>query len=242
MTPDARTLYDVIEATWPPARRWQDGPFTLRDGAGGGKRVSAATTRQPVTADELPRAERAMRDTGRPPLFMIRDGEVALDACLATQGYGIVDPVNIYCAPVAGLAHAEIPPVTAFAIWEPLAIMLEIWAAGGIGPARVAVMQRVSAPKTALFGRQANRPAAAGFVAIHDRIAMVHALEILPRHRRAGLGRHLMAQAARWAAEHDADHISAVCTQANAAANGLYTSLGMTLMGYYHYRQKDEAD
>jgi len=51
-----------------------------------------------------------------------------------------------------------------------------------------------------------------------------------------------MAQAARWAARHDASHISAVCTQANAAANGLYTSLGMALVGQYHYRQKDMTD
>ncbi|NJS39630.1 MAG: GNAT family N-acetyltransferase, partial [Rhodobacteraceae bacterium] len=40
MTPD--TIAAVMEATWPPAHHWQAGPFLMRDGAGGGKRVSAA--------------------------------------------------------------------------------------------------------------------------------------------------------------------------------------------------------
>jgi len=39
MTPEV--LARVMEETWPPAARWRLGPFTLRDGAGGGKRVSA---------------------------------------------------------------------------------------------------------------------------------------------------------------------------------------------------------
>jgi hypothetical protein len=34
--------------------------------------------------------------------------------------------------------------------------------------------------------------------------------------------------------------MSVICTQENAAANGLYTSLGMTLTGQYHYRIKTD--
>ena len=116
--------------------------------------------------------------------------------------------------------------------------MRDIWAAGGIGPARIDVLARADGPKTGLFGRSNNRPAATGFVAIHDRIAMVHALEVLERHRREGLGRHMMRQASFWAADQGATHMSVICTQANRGANALYTSLGMTLVGQYHYRRK----
>lgn len=241
MMPDVQTLYDVVEATWPPAARFEDGPLTLRDGAGGGKRVSAATARLPVTADKLPRAEAAMREMGQDPLFMIREGDAALDALLEAEGYQIIDPVNLYVGDVAGLLTEPLAPVTTFTIWEPLAVMRDIWSAGGIGPDRVAVMARASCPKTTLFGRDANRPAGAGYVGIHKGIAMVHALEILERHRGAGLGKQMMRRAATWASDHAATQISAVCTQANNGANALYASLGMTLVGTYHYRIKKDV-
>jgi len=244
MMPSVQTLYDVIETTWPPASTHVQGPFTLRDGAGGGKRVSAATTttaRQPVTAEELPAAERAMADMGQPPLFMIRNGDTALDTLLEAQGYDVIDAVNLYVGDVATLTAEPVAKVTAFCIWEPLAVMRDLWKMGGIGPERVAVMERATCPKTALFGRDNNRPAGAAYVGIHRGIAMVHALEIHPNHRRAGLGRHMMRQAAHWAADNGATQISAVCTQANANANALYSSLGMALVGTYHYRIKKDA-
>ena len=114
--------------------------------------------------------------------------------------------------------------------------MRDIWAAGGIGPARVAVMERAAGPKTGILGRISDSPAGAAFCAIHDGIAMVHALEILPANRRKGLGVWMMRQAAFWAKANGADWMSVLCTKANDAANGLYASLGMQLVGQYHYR------
>ncbi|WP_246162419.1 GNAT family N-acetyltransferase [Roseovarius faecimaris] len=239
--PGVQQLYDVCEATWPPARRFEEGVFTFRDGAGGGKRVSAATARQPVTADKLPRAEEVMRGMDQPPLFMIRDGEEALDALLAEAGYDVIDPVNLYACPMETLTAHPLPQVTTFTIWEPLAIMRDIWAAGGIGPARVEVMRRAQGPKTGLFGRLNARPAGTGYVGLHRGVAMVHALEILPDHRGQGLGGHMMRQAAHWAADQGGTHMSVICTQANTGANALYTSLGMRLVGTYHYRIKEDA-
>jgi GNAT superfamily N-acetyltransferase len=240
MMPDVHTLYDVVEATWPPALRFDDGPVTLRDGAGGGKRVSGATARQPVTTDELPRAEAAMRAMGQDPLFMIREGDAELDALLEAEGYQIIDPVNLYVGNVADLLAKPLAKVTTFTIWEPLAVMHDIWAAGGIGPDRVAVMQRATCPKTSIFGRDSNRPAGAAYVGIHRGVAMVHALEILERHRGVGLGKQMMRRAALWASENGAERVSAVCIQANQGANALYASLGMALVGTYHYRIKKD--
>ena len=42
MSPSVDRLFAALEATWPPASSQRLGPFRLRDGAGGGKRVSAA--------------------------------------------------------------------------------------------------------------------------------------------------------------------------------------------------------
>ncbi len=239
MIPGPCRLQAAAEATWPPADMTTLGPVTLREGCGGGKRVSAATASRALSPAELTRAEAAMHDLGQDALFQIRAGDGALDAMLAAQRYRVVDPTNILAAPVTALTAQTPPRVTCFEIWEPLEIMREIWAGGGIGPERIAVMARAADPKTGLFGRHDNRPAAAGFVATHDRVAVVHALEVHPDHRRAGMGRWMMVQAAHWATRHGADHVAVLCTQANVAANGLYSAMGFAHAGAYHYRRKD---
>ena len=71
MIPDIETLYGVIDATWAPAAMTQAGPWTIREGQGGGQRVSAATANGPVTEADLPQAEAAMRALGQTPLFGI---------------------------------------------------------------------------------------------------------------------------------------------------------------------------
>ena len=44
-----------------------------------------------------------------------------------------------------------------------------------------------------------------------------------------------------WAAAQGATHLSVLCTNANDAANALYSSLGMELVGQYHYRIKKDG-
>jgi GNAT superfamily N-acetyltransferase len=148
----------------------------------------------------------------------------------------------MYVGPIAPLTAQRPPRTSTFNIWPPVAIQREIWTAGDIGPARMDVMERAPAPKTALMGRENDRAAAAGFVGVHDGIAMVHALVVLEGHRRKGMARYMMIEAAFWAAAHGARHMSAVCTQANDGANYLYSSLGLSLVGQYHYRQLTDGD
>jgi ribosomal protein S18 acetylase RimI-like enzyme len=231
MTPD--TLAQVMEATWPPARHWPLGPFTLRDGAGGGKRVSAASCSRAFTEAELAAAEAAMPQ----PLFLIREGDAALDATLDRRGWSVVDPVMAFAAPVASLT-ADLPPLAAFPHWPPLEIARAIWAEGGVGPARFAVMDRVMGPKTAILCRTGDHPAGVAFVACHGSEAMLHALEVRPDLRRQGVGRTILQAAANWAADQGADRLSLVVTRQNVAACALYTRLGMTVVGQYHYRAK----
>ena len=231
MTPE--TLAEVMEATWPPLSRRTLGPFTLRDGAGGGKRVSAASLDGPFTETDLASLEAAMAE----PLMLVRAGDNALDAALDARGWRIVDPVVAYAAPVAQLA-ADLPFLTAFAHWPPLEIARSIWAEGGIGPARIAVMNRVIGPKAALLGRIDDRSAGVAFVACHGTDAMIHALDVREGHRRQGLGKNLLHAAANWAAEQGATRLSLVVTRQNTAARALYARLGMEVVGQYHYRMK----
>ncbi|WP_170401174.1 GNAT family N-acetyltransferase [Ruegeria arenilitoris] len=228
---------DIVDGTWPAAGYERLGPFQLRQGQGGGSRVSAANALKPAGDADIDAAEAAMQAMGQKRIFCLRPGDEALDAQLATRGYQVLDPVNIYACPTDHLTDTPIPRVTVFLTPEPLAIMREIWAKGGIGPERVAVMERAQGPKTGLLLRHNDQPAGTGFVAIHDGVAMVHALEILPDHRRQGQGGWAMRAAAFWARDNGAETLSVICTKANAGANGLYRALGMEIVGEYHYRQ-----
>lgn len=241
MTPTLPQLYAAIDGTWPCARAVAAGPWTLREGGGGGKRVSCATAAGDWTADDLAAAESAMRLLGQQPLFMIRAGEAVLDSALDDAGYDLIDPVNLWIAPAETQTGHDMPRVTTFAVWEPLAIMREIWAEAGIGPSRLRIMDRVKGPRTGILGRLSDKPAGTAFCAIDNGIAMVHALEIRAAHRGQGLGKWMMRRAALWAQTQGATWMAVLCVADNAHANGLYASLGYECVGQYHYRIKPEA-
>lgn len=229
---DARAFYETIDGTWPAASKQHIGSWTIRDGQGGGKRASAATG--DATGD-IAQAEDAMRALAQTPLFMIREGDTALDAHLHARGYQIIDPTNGYATPVETLTDIPIPRVTAFAIWEPLAIMEEIWAEGGIGPARLDIMARPET-KTGILARWNEKPAGVGFVAVHEGVAMVHAVEVLEHQRRQGVAQWIMRQAAFWARDNGAHTLAVLTTANNGPANALYQRLGFASAPGYHYR------
>ena len=240
MTPDL--LAKVTEATWPPAATHRHGPWLIREGRGGGQRVSAASAIGDWTDADIPAAEAAMRALNQSPLFVLRPTDTALDDALAARGYAHHDPVVAYAAPVADLAATEPPFLTSFPHWPPLAIARQIWEQGGIGPARIAVMDRVTGPKTAILGRTGDRAAAIAFTAIHGNVAMLHALETAPDQRRKGSAHNILRAAAIWARDHGADTISVLVTERNTAARALYTSLNFAIVGQYHYRKHGPAE
>lgn len=231
-------LFAGQEATWPPASARDVGGFRIREGRGGGKRVSAASSESAFDPEGLAQAEAAMAALVQPCLFMIRPGEADLDAALAARGYMVVDPVVALSVPLGPLAAQPLPPVSAFTVWPPLAIMEELWAEAGIGPGRRAVMDRVTGRKTAVLGRQSDRAAGVAFAAIHDGLCFVHAMAVSPAHRRKGTGRTIMQAAAIWGQAHGADALVVLVTEANTAARALYATLGMTEAARYHYRMK----
>ncbi|MCF6273222.1 MAG: GNAT family N-acetyltransferase [Rhodobacteraceae bacterium] len=237
--PSEAEILRTLDATWPATRYVGSGPFTLRRGDGGGQRVSAATAIRPAAAADISTAASAMLAMGQKPLFMIASQDAALDVVLAAQDYAIKDPVSFFAAPVAGLARLDQKELAASQCQTPLEVMKEIWAAGGIGPGRLAVMARAKGPKTYFLGRVDEAPSGAAYVALHGKIAMLHALEVLPSARRKGLGQAMIAAAATWAAKQGAETFSLVVVSANTAACGLYRRLGMIDVGSYHYRIKE---
>lgn len=230
----------ALEASWPPAATEHRGPLTLRRGAGGGQRVSATTVAPGWTPADLDAAEAWMRAEGQALLFRVLPGDSALDAALAARGYVINDPVVTFTAPVERLMR-ELPRLRCFAIWPPLEVQREIWAADGLGPARVAVMERAPDPKTAILGRDDDRPAGAAYVGALGQVAALHALHVLPAHRRRGLARDILSDSARWAASVGCTHLTLLVTAGNLGAQAAYLATGMEQSPGYHYRLKPAA-
>ena len=234
-----QTIFETLDATWPAAKFSSVGNWTIRQGAKGGQRVSAATANGPVTSADINVAEQAMQALDQPPLFMIRPDEEPLAALLMDKGYYVHDPVNAYLCPIETLSRIAPDRMSAFCVWPPLAIINDIWTDQGIDRHRQAVMQRANGPKTAIFARQNDRPAGVAYVAIHNKMAMLHALEVVTDQRRQGVANNIVGRAALWAQDNGATSFSVVCVRENHAANALYTSLNMENVGYYHYMKKD---
>ena len=234
--PDPAALDAALAATWPAEATLRAGPFLLRRGSGGGRRTLAATLEaEGFTPEDLAGAEAQMRAWGQTPRFRVRATEPALAAALDATGYAGTDPTLLMAAPAGVLAAIEVPRLAAFDIWPPLAIQAEIWAEGGIGPDRLAVMDRVSGPHTALLGRHDDRPAATAFLAADGPVAMIHAVHVRTAFRRKGLARRLLGHAGRWTVTQGCSHVALAVNADNAAATALYGAIGMVEAGRYAY-------
>lgn len=230
------SIFETIDLTWPAKEFLELPEWKLRKSIKGGKRVSAATAIGKSGIPAIQFVENTLAEWRQDKLFMIKAGENSLDEALKERGYCIVDPTNIWSISAEALSMQQIPSVTAFSIFPPLAIQREIWTANGIDASRIEIMKRVKTPKTTIFGRINAKPAACAFVSVANKIAMVHALIVDHKCRRQGMGKFVMQKIGAWASELGAKNVVVLCTKKNQSANNFYKSLGMKVTGEYHYR------
>ena len=230
------SIFETIDLTWPAEEFLELPEWKLRKSIKGGKRVSAVTAIGKSGIPAIQFVENTLEEWCQDKLFMIKAGENSLDEALKERGYCIVDPTNIWSISAEVLSMQQIPPVTAFSIFPPLAIQREIWTANGIDSSRIEIMDRVKTPKTTIFGRINAKPAASAFVAVSNKIAMVHALVVDHKFQRQGMGKHVMQKVGVWAHQQGAESVVVLCTKQNQSANNFYKILGMKVIGEYHYR------
>ena len=155
---------------------------------------------------------------------------------LKKLNYQVFDKSCIFEISVTELIKCEPPPISMFSIWPPLQIQKELWNSNGIGRQRQAVMSRANQVKTSILGRWSDTPVASAFVAKSGNVAFLHALVVDQNFRRQGVAKALMRHAGQWANKNNCSRLMVVTTEANAAANGLYSSLEFQLVNKYHYR------
>ena len=234
--PSLEQIDALISKTWPAESILHTPPVTLRFGVGG-QRASAATVDSPITPEQLRAAEDAMKERGE-FLFRIRHRQDDLDRLLSDQGYARRDPTNILLGPTSEILSTGRASVTAFAIWPPLGIMKNIWTENDVDEHRQAIMERAPHPKVAILGRGNAKPGGVAFASADTGIAMIHAVAVQKDLRRQKIAQSMMVAIAEWANSNDIPWIATLCTENNTIARRLYQSLGMKIVGQYHYRAK----
>ena len=224
---DQSEYFKAIDQTWPAAKYIENDNWLFREGRGGGKRVSAASALNANASVEV--ALKQFNDFNKRPLFMLKDGDRAIDEALAKLDFAIIDPVDVMAI---GVDNSD-DDIEKFCHDAPTKIAKEIWAEGGIEKPRLDVMARAKCAKTYL---QIDNGAVA-FAAIWNEIAMVHALEVQRSARRQGMGKRMMQIALTWAEGQGARELVVLTVKANKPAQQLYRNMGFRDVAHYHYRQ-----
>lgn len=262
--PGITALERAAAAHWQAADTAWLGSWLLRaDGGFTGRANSALPLGDPGVplARAVDTVEEWYSSRGLPPMIVVpgplppaglRD---PLDSLLAARGWGIRSgAARVMTARATGVMGRAVSSHTGA---EPGA---------GVTPARVAFADRpdqewlaryhyrgrdlpanalrllLSAPWQAFASvRAGGRTVAVGRVSIADGWAGLTAVDVDPRHRRAGLATAITRAAAAEAARHGTERLFLQVEEGNAAARALYARCGFRDAHRYHYRVAPSA-
>lgn len=234
----------AIGAGWAPAETSFIGDWFVDRGLGGGRRagsVKAVGSPGLPLEEAVAEAEARQRNWQQRPCFQIGPDNQELDALLDRRGYGKEGVSPVMAGPAETAMRAGSGRRMVLFVGTPLVALEEMWAAGGIGAARQAVMARTAPPKAVIMLREDDRVASAAFVAVHDGIATMSAVLTAPQFRRRGLGRETVAAAARFGMSCGAQTLALSVEADNEPAKALYAGLGLQQVSCYHYRMASEG-
>lgn len=178
---------------------------------------------------------------GLPAVFQLPiDGIPQLDADLDQRGWQSFNSTEVRTGavgllrPVAGLPRVVL-----------LDAPDEAWLGGylyrgtPLPPEAIAVLCNAERPVFAAL-RSGDVQAGVARGVVHDGWLGVAAVTVDPAHRRRGVGRHLMGELCRWAADLGARRIYLQVDEANTVARQMYDRLGLTVHHRYHYRRRSQ--
>ena len=226
----------LLEDTWPPGEVIHFDNWTIRISNGAGKRASAISLEGVWEEASFIRLKKFLKRLGKSEIFMIYQSGSLFEKELNNRNYQVFDKSCIFEISVSELIKNEPPPISMFSIWPPLEIQKQLWNSNGVGWQRQAVMNRANQIKTSILARWDDNPVASAFIAKSGNVAFLHALVVEQNFRRQGVARALIRYAGQWADRNNCTRLMVVTTEANSAANILYTSLKFQLVNKYHYR------
>lgn len=243
-------LEALMARGWVPLETQRLGGWRLRAAEGFTSRANSVLPLgdpgcEPAAAVEA--AEAFYRERGLAPRFALPaplagwDAD-PLDALLDGRGYAIQTPTVVMVAQTATVCSAA-DPVGVDVAADPDDGWLALYRYRGqeLPPVARAVLSAGPSPAFAAV-RAAGRTVAVGRAVVTDTWAGVTAMEVALDHRRAGLGRRVLAALATWAAGRGARGVYLQVAQENGAARELYTRCGFVDHHRYRYRVGPTAD
>jgi len=153
MSPSLQDIAETVWVTWPGEETVETPAFTLRRSGDDSRRSRAASAKRDVTDKEISDAAQQMAAWGQPALFFVPSDAPDFDAQLEVRGYRSHDSAVYYVGRTAEMAARRPPRLSTFEIWEPLAIMADLWAENGISAERQEVMLRALRTRVGLWPR-----------------------------------------------------------------------------------------
>lgn len=218
------------------------GQWLLRAGSGfTGRANSVLPLGDPgVTLDAALSAVEAFYDEhDLPAVFQLPiDGIPLLDADLDRRGWESFNRTEVRTG-----TPGQLRPVPGL----PRAVLLDApdqaWLGGyryrgtPLPPEAIAVLLQADRPVFAAV-RSGDVQAGVARGVVHDGWLGVTAVTVDPAHRRTGVGRHLMGELCRWAADLGVERVYLQVDEANTVARQMYDRLGLTVHHRYHYRRR----
>ena len=228
-------------AAYPPRVTQRVGGWQVARSGGGSRRSNAASaTKAEATFDAATLATiAALYDgDGQPTIMRVTDLTPAVSSVLNDAGFGTAEghtrTLLRRLRPGSSRDGNVIVRTTADPAW--LAARRRL--GGNIeDPALVAA--RISVPVAYARLGDGGVTEAMGYVAVHDRIAVLEAIATDLNARRRGHARAVVGALLDWAAAQGAEYAALQVEEANVAARALYVGMGFATDLYgYHYRRR----
>ena len=232
MTRDPLAIERVTEEALPSARSLAIGAWRAHLGEGYIRRLNSISLHgerpPPEEARErIRRLSDAYGDAGLRPMFR----QTSLDDWLDRHvGHWAVSGDTIVM--VADPDHGDPGPLSSAADW--VAWIEDLDLPDGRRAEAVSAIRRIAAPEVVAFETAGGVRAGAGRAVHVDGYVGLYDIQVMPSHRRAGLGRRITQRLMAWAGREGAHTVFLQVAAVNLPARDLYESLGFAA----HYRDR----
>lgn len=246
-----RELEEIAALGWRGTRTYRLGDWLLRESGGWTGRANSVLPLGDPGMDLDVAVRRVVEwysRRGLPPLFQIPlplaadlDDHLAAAGWLGPADLGDIlvltgDVATVLDGPVTMRAtDASLPRVRLAPAPSPGWLSTYRYRGGALPDGALEVLTNASAPVFAEVV-EPGVTLAVGRGVVDQGWIGITAMDTLPEARRQGLGRHVLTALIAHGRRAGAEHVYLQCSADNAAAVGLYTSLGLTEHHRYHYR------